>query len=446
MRSKLSCLTAAMIVFGALGAAHAADPKKGSSKKKSGDMLNDNFDKQMQWENNVMGPDDKKAELAKMARANAMAKAAAEKAAVEKVAAERNAAREEAKQQRSPATKTAAPVLLATPEDENAGKSTRSRNDKAGHEISPKLSTEQAAAPPPPVKPADDRFIDKLLKGEPGKKKAVVRNDDELNDLLAKDKIAPPPKPRGKRVDSVDDLLRSAEKQPDMPAPKAKTPDWAKVEAPAASAPPPVVPRAQPKRDDGVIRIVQGAAGTMSAPPSRPQVAAATPSRRSQNADTFDQRDADPFAAESPRRRTMAAKPAATFADPFADGGSPAPRARTVAAPARPVAAPSAPRLVPAARREPAPAAGWSDPFADAPAGGKAAAKRAADAKRAAPAGRSPAPASSQSPGHPPGWKDPFSDAAPVRKHGALVAMRDTPKHSATHATTWGVLKKQPRR
>jgi len=196
MRSKLSsclaagslaaaCLAAAMMVCGAPSNAHAADPKKGGAKKKAGENLNDNFDKQMQWENNVMGPDDKRAELAKIARASAIAKAAADKAATEKAVADKNAAKEEAK--RTPATKSAAPVLIATPEDENAGKSTKSkdRDDKGGHEISPKLSTEEAMTPPQPVKPTDDKFIDKLLKGEPGKKK-VVRNDDELNDLLAR--------------------------------------------------------------------------------------------------------------------------------------------------------------------------------------------------------------------------------------------------------------------
>jgi hypothetical protein len=425
-----------------LSVARAADPKKGSdrgsekgaSKKKSGEMLNDNFDKQMQWENNVMGPDDKKAELAKIARASAISKAAAEKAAAEKAAAEKTAAREEAK--RGPATKTAAPVLLATPEDENAGKSTknRDRDDRAGHEISPKLSTEEAVTPPPPVKPADDKFIDKLLKGEPNRKK-VVKNDDELNDLLAKDKIAPAPKPRGKKVDSVDDLLRSAEKQPDMPATKAKTPDWAKVEAPTAPAPPPVIMRAPPKKDDGVIHIVQGAAGTTS---PRPQVAAATPSRRTQNADAFDRRDADSF--DTPRKRGVAKS--ASFADPFADSGS-APRAR-VTAPPPPPPRPVAPRVAP--RREVAsPPPGWRDPFSDAPDRGKPA-KRADEPK--APAGR------------PPGWKDPFSDAArPSHAHGPLVAMRETHGSDAGKwegagkrlpgagkSATWGVLKKQSRR
>ena len=428
MRSKLSCLAAAIIVLGTVSVARAADPKKGSdkgaAKKKSGEMLNDNFDKQMQWENNVMGPDDKKAELAKIARASAISKAAAEKAAVEKAAAEKSAAREETR--RGPATKTAAPVLLATPEDENAGKSTRNRDrdDKAGREISPKLSTEEAAPPPPPVKPADDKFIDKLLKGEPSRKK-VVKNDDELNDLLAKDKIAPAPKPRGKKVDSVDDLLRSAEKQPDMPATKAKTPDWAKVEAPVAPAPPPVVLRAPPKKDDGVIHIVQGAAGTTS---PRPQVAAATPSRRSQNSDTFDRRESDSF--DAPRKRGGAKS--ASFADPFADSGS-APRARVVAPPPRPVAPPPPQRAAP--RREVAsPPPGWRDPFSDAPERGK-------PVKPKAPAG------------HPPGWKDPFSDATPSGAHAPLVAMRETHRSDggkrspgASKSATWGVLKKQSRR
>jgi hypothetical protein len=438
MRSKLSCLTAAMIIFGAMSGAHAADPKKnGASKKKSNELINDNFDKQMSWENNVLGPDDKKAEMAKMARANAMAKAAAEKAAAEKANAERNAAKDEAKQQRTAATKSAAPVLLATPEDETAGKSTRN-NDKFAEEPAP-------APPPAPVKPADDKFIDKILKGEASKKK-VVRNDDELNELLAKDKIAPAPKPKGKRVDSVDDLLRSAEKQPDMPVTKQKTPDWAKIEPEATPRTVAAAPRPQPKKDDGVIHIVQGAAGTMSAPPPapRPQMAAAS-SRRPQNTDTFDRRDADPF-AEAPRKRTTAApvRASASFADPFADSGSPAPapRARSVVAP-RPVAPPPAPRALapaPTRREAAAPPPGWSDPFADAPSDRSKPAKRTAEPKRTAPSG------------HPPGWKDPFSDAAPARRSSSVVAMSEPHRRAgasraaASGGSTWGVLKKQSRR
>src|SRR3954466_14680440 len=116
MRSKVPCSIAAAIVFlGAVSAARAADPKsgpkKGAAKKKSGDTLND-FDKQMQWENNVMGPDDKRAELAKIAKAQAITKAAAEKPAAERAAAEKNPPKEETAK-RSPATKNTAPVLLA---------------------------------------------------------------------------------------------------------------------------------------------------------------------------------------------------------------------------------------------------------------------------------------------------------------------------------------------
>jgi hypothetical protein len=427
MRSKLSCLAAAMIMCGALSSAHGADPKKGAAKKKSSEQSLDNFDKQMQWENNVMGPDDKKADMARLARANALAKAAAEKAAVEKVAAEKQAAKEEAT--RKPATKAAAPVLLATPEDENAGKSTKSRGDDgAGHEVSPKLSTEEAMAPPPPVKPADDKFIDKLLKGEPGKKK-VVRNDDRLDDLLAKDKIAAAPKPRGKRADSVDDLLKSAEKQPDVVVNKPKTPDWAKVEAPVAPAPTPVAVRQQ-KKDDGVIHVVQGATSG-SNNPTRPQMASATPSRRTQNADTFDRRDssADPFDAPRTRRGAASSARPASFADPFADS-APAPRAR-VAAPA-PRPAPVA-RPAPAAHREPAaPPAGWRDPFGDPPANGGKSAKRTAEPKKAT-------------------FKDPFSDAAP-RAHGksSVVALGDSrrsddstaKRSSASSKGNWALLKK----
>ncbi len=428
MRSKLSCLAAAMIMCGALSSAHGADPKKGPAKKKSSEQSLDNFDKQMQWENNVMGPDDKKADMARLARANALAKAAAEKAAAERQAAEKQAAKEEAT--RKPATKSAAPVLLATPEDENAGKSTKSRgnDDGAGHEISPKLSTEEAMAPPPPVKPADDKFIDKLLKGEPGKKK-VVRNDDRLDDLLAKDKIAAAPKPKGKRADSVDDLLKSAEKQPDVVVNKPKTPDWAKIDAPAAPPPMAIAVRPQPKKDDGVIHVVQGAAGASNNP--RPQMAVATPSRRTQNSDTFERREssADPFDAPRGRRAQAASARSASFADPFADG-APAPRSRAAAPPPPPRAAP-APRAQPAARPT------FHDPFSDPPAPSKTV-KRTPDAK---PAGRSG------------GFKDPFSDAAPPVHHnrGSMVALNSTSHATAKRSSgssksgNWSALK-QPRR
>ena len=181
----------------------------------------------------------------------------------------------------------------------------------------------------------------------------------------------------------------------------------------------------QPKKDDGVIHVVQGAAGTGSGS-LRP---AAPPARRAPVADTYDRRESDSF--DAPHKR--GAVKSASFADPFADS-SPAPRARAVAAPApRPAAPPPAPRTLSSAKREPAgPGPGWRDPFADAPSGGGKPAKRSAEPKREAPAG------------HPPGWKDPFSDAAPAphAKH-PVVAMRES--HTAK-ASGWGLLKKQPRR
>ncbi len=83
MRSKL-LLSAALVGICVLGTwspvARAADPK--AKKAKSGDSLSDDkvISKQMQWEDSVMGPDDKRAELDKIARAQAINKAAAEKA------------------------------------------------------------------------------------------------------------------------------------------------------------------------------------------------------------------------------------------------------------------------------------------------------------------------------------------------------------------------------
>ena len=81
MRSKL-LLCAALVgtcVFGTWSpVARAADPKGKDKKAKSGDSLSDDkvISKQMQWEDSVMGPDDKRAELDKIARAQAINKAA----------------------------------------------------------------------------------------------------------------------------------------------------------------------------------------------------------------------------------------------------------------------------------------------------------------------------------------------------------------------------------
>ena len=371
----------------------------------------------MQWENNVMGPDDKQAELAKIA------KAPGDREGRRREGRRREGRRREEPSQgrakRTPAAKTAAPVLLATPEDENAG-----QVDQVQGKSSARIARSRRSSPPPrlprrrprPSRPTTSSSTS-CSRASPRKRPFKSVDDSELNDLLAKDKVAAAPKPRGKRADSVDDLLKQAE-QLDVAVTKAKTPEWAKIEAPTAPPPPIVVPRAQPKKDDGVIHVVQGAAGGSKNP--RPQMAAA-PSRRSQNADTFDRRDAterreatsdrrsaeaadrrggdaaDPFDAPRGRRNATTSSRPASFSDPFADS-APAPRTRVAPPPPPPRTAP-APRAMPAARREPAAAPAFRDPFGDSPPPSKTV-KRTPETK---PAGRSG------------GFKDPFSEASRPR-------------------------------
>src|SRR5450432_1361106 len=102
MRSRF-VVCAALAGIGLLGAwspAAHADPKAKSAsksgKKKSADGLSDDkvISKQLQWEDSVMGPDDKREELDKIARAQAINKAAAEKAERDKEKAEAAAAKE----------------------------------------------------------------------------------------------------------------------------------------------------------------------------------------------------------------------------------------------------------------------------------------------------------------------------------------------------------------
>ena len=99
MRSR-SLVSAALVGF-VLGAgllsstASAADPKGKPAKKKSDDLSDDKvIGKQLQWEDSVMGADDKRGELDKIARAQAINKAASEKAEKEKAAREAREAKE----------------------------------------------------------------------------------------------------------------------------------------------------------------------------------------------------------------------------------------------------------------------------------------------------------------------------------------------------------------
>ena len=74
MRSRfLVCAALAGFAFahGQSRVAHAADPKAKNAKKKGDDLAEDKsgIGKTLQWEDKVMGPDDKKSELDKIRRA-----------------------------------------------------------------------------------------------------------------------------------------------------------------------------------------------------------------------------------------------------------------------------------------------------------------------------------------------------------------------------------------
>jgi len=411
MRSKLvlcaalagTCLFGGSF-FGWLPQAHAADPK--SKKKTANDSDDKVIDKQMQWEDSVMGPDDKRAELDKIARAQAINKAAAEKAAREKEKADAAAKEAAAKEAAAPkGNKRGGEVALPTLPDEDTkaskGKST---------EISPKLQTEAAATPPPPVKHGDDKFIDKLLKddgGKGGKKKASASDDKALDDLLAVEKPKPAAKGKG-RKDDVDALLQSADKQAPMPETHVKheTPEWAKPEIESTPQPVPVAIRPQPKRDDGIIHVVQGAAapaGTMVPASRRTVTPPPSPSRAS-------------AVATRTSSRRQAAPASGNWDDPFAVSGS-APKKTVAARDTGSSGADDLDGVVAQPRRRPAPPAArshgsdqWNDPFKD-----SSKAASGGGSRRAAPAAK---PANK--------WKDPFTESAPARPSRTTVASRET--------------------
>jgi hypothetical protein len=326
MRSRLfiCAALAGTCLFGTWSqTARAADPKAKSKKAKSGDSLSDDkvISKQMQWEDSVMGPDDKRAELDKIARAQAINKAAAEKAAKEKEKSDAQAAKEAAAP-KPQTTKRGGEVALPTLPDEDSTKGSKGKSS----EISSKLETAAAAAPPPPVKHGDDKFIDKLLNDPSAKKhKASAADDKALDDLLAVEKPAAPVKGRGKR-DDVDSIL-SAKPQPVQETHvKHETPEWAKPEISSAPVEAPMPMRPQPKRDDGVIHVVQGAAPigrpvpavrhTVAAPPpTRASIATRTAAGHRQASPTQDNSWNDPFA--SGPKKTVAARE--THSDSGAD-------------------------------------------------------------------------------------------------------------------------------
>ncbi len=427
MRSKL-LLCAALVgtcVFGTWSpAARAADPKaKKSGSAKSGDSLADDkvISKQMQWEDSVMGPDDKRAELDKIARAQAINKAAAEKAAKEKEKADAQAAKESAKEAAAPKPQTSkrgGDVALPTLPDEDSGSGKSSKGKSS--EISPKLETAAAAAPPPPVKHGDDKFIDKLLTNDSGgkKHKTSAADDKALDDLLAVEKPKPAAKGQGKgKKDDVDSLLLSADKAPPMPETHVKheTPEWAKPEIASTPVQASMPVRPQPKRDDGIIHVVQGAAPVGRPVPVSQRTVAPPPARSNAVATR---------APAAPSGRRQAAP--GGWNDPFATGPK-----KTVAARETHRDDSGADDLdgeIPVNRRQPAAAQRRGTRDGDDDGDSFKNAKATGGTRRAAPAAK------------PAKWKDPFTESeAP-----APAPARSTPARSTAARSTAVLATREP--
>jgi hypothetical protein len=423
--------SAAKKAAAAASAASAAE----ASKKKPAELLIDDraINKQMQWEDKVMGSNAaKKAELAKIARAQAITKAA-EQAAAEKAASAPPPPPAASK----PVTAKSTVALPSLP-DEGDAKNGKNDHGARGREISPKLATQEAAAPVPPTKPADDKFIDKLLSNEGGAKKrsgAKAANDNELEQLLAKEAEKPGAKRKAKggKRDVVDNLLENAGKPGESAtaAKTSKTAGWEAMEP--LPTPPPLAPvavkkQAAAKRDDGVIHVVQGANYSVPSPAR----AAATP--------------APPSPADS-------APKAAGWKDPFADNPAGARRVASASpTPAASRSAPATPRVekVPAVMpppSAPAHAAGWKDPFADSPEQNKtkhvAPSEAKSESKRKQPV---------EAPAHnPAGWKDPFAEGSDSKAAGGGDAKRRELTSTAGEAVVsdppeskWKVAERRP--
>jgi len=455
MRLRLFVVCAALAGFALANTfsstANAADAKAKAKKKDDSSEDKTGIGKTLQWEDKVMGPDDKKSELDKIRKAQEINKAAAEKAERDKAAnAAREAKEKEAAAKAGPqTTKRGGDVALPTLPDEG------DKNKVKHTEVSPKLETEAAKAPPPALKPADDKFIDKLLKEEGGtkKKRASSSEDKALVDMLATEKPNLKTAAKKGKKDGVDDLLTDAEKAAPMPETKVKheTPEWAKPEI-RESAPvhTPVAAPKPVKRDDGVIRVVQGAAGSSSGTP-QPAVATSTSTRAPAGAGVRKQTAAvnsrpgewaDPFSDPSRKPAKQVASKRVVEEDEF----RPASR-KTAAEPPPPPAKRTAGK------------GDWDDPFADTN-------RKSTSTRRAAPVEPAkPAKAPARRGGGGGKWDDPFTSnddgpaAKPASKPAArpVVATREpAPKHEAKKPAArseasaaapaqgrWGVLKRR---
>ena len=434
------------------------------AKKKGDDLSEDKsgIGKTLQWEDKVMGPDDKGAELDKIRKAQAINKAAAEKAEKEKAAnAAREAKEKEAAAKAGPTTqKRGGEVALPTLPDEGPSKG----KGKAQHtEISPKLETEAAKTPPPTLKPADDKFIDKLLKEEGGtkKKRASTTEDKALIDMLASEKPGKAaPGKKGKK-DGVDNLLTDADKAAPMPRDEGQARDAGVGEAgdsrvgarrrrrhrPCRSEKPTTASsassRARPARSSsGTAKPAVATTTTHARPGPAAGIRHAQAGRRRELAP---RRVGRPVLGSVPATRVASrSPPSARWSRKRKTSGRRVARAR---------------RPPPTSKREASRGSSsgdWDNPFSDG-------ARKTTGTRRAVPS-EGPSKPAKAAPARGGKWDDPFTSNAapgksgrpvvatrePVAKHNAKAAVTPTSTHRVAAAPAaapaqgrWGVLKKR---
>jgi len=320
---------------------------KKSAKEISGE---DGLQKQMDWENKLLGPNtEKKIDLAKIQKLQAEEAARREKQdKIDKVDKERK--------------------------DREAAIAAQ-RRDVKEPSTRDVPTIEEAPPPPKPAEKHDDAFVDKIMKdGKSGEKKHAVSND-EVDQLLAKAKqdkaanIAPKSNKNG-RTDSVDQLLATSDKQQSIKTTTKKPVEAEPVSAEAAAreATLKAVATAQAKAQDERNRN------------KRPAIPDAAMLRAQQPT---------PTAVLPPQPKDTGKS--GSWSDPFANEATPSRRSKVVPASSRSGAA--AGRHAPSSR--PAANDGWQDPFDSGGGNSKA---------------RPSAPKSSPGKGkHPAHWKDPFA-------------------------------------
>ena len=342
------------------GTAWAA-PKAKAQKKSAKELSSsdDALDKQMDWENKILGPNtEKKIDLAK----------------IQKLQAEETARRE--KQDKIDRAEK------ERKEREEAAAAAAKRNVKAAgtHDV-PDIEE----APPPPKQPVekhDDAFVDKLLKDKGGtKKKSAVQTNDDVDELLNASKQEKPAvaAKRGKS-DSVDQLLATADKEPTIKTTVHKSAaEEEPVSAEAAA------------REAAMKAIAAAAAKNDQNRAKRPVIPDAAVLRA--------RADATARTTPPPRSASPAAAKAA-WTDPFASDNPPSnypSKKSRVSTSVRPPDVDPPPPPTSGRRGSSRSGGGgnWKDPFDAGEGGGSA--PRSKPGKPAKPAK------------HPPNWKDPFA-------------------------------------